>query len=139
MTRAEQLTAAIFTALTTPTALANGNVWRSKLRPIPQESDLAIVVRQGADSRGQATTIENVQRQLVVTTEIYARGDIPDQLADAVIEDVITRVLADRSLGGLCDNIVPGNRVPEWAARDTDLVVVDVDFLIDYETSNSNL
>lgn len=138
-TRAEQLTAAIFTALNTPTALVAGNVWRSKLRPIPQNSNLAIVVRQGADNRLDDTTINRSLRQLTVTTEIYARGDVPDQLADAVVEDIVERLLADRSLGGLCDDIQPGNRVPEWTARDTDLVVVDLDFIIDYEIDNGAL
>jgi hypothetical protein len=138
-TRAEQLTAAVFAALLSPTALVSGNVWRSKLRPIPQGENLAIVVRQGPDNRVDDTTIGRSQRQLTVVTEIYARGDVPDQLADAVIEDIMARLLADPSFGGLCDDIQPGNRVPEWAARDTDLVVVDLDFIIDYEIVNGVL
>lgn len=138
-TRAEQLTAAVLAALVAPTALASGNVWRSRLRPIAQETTLAIVVRQGPDNRVDETTINRSHRQLTVTTEIYARGDVPDQLADAVIEDIMERLMADRSLGGLCDDIQPGNRVPEWAARDTDLVVVDLDFIIDYEIVNGVL
>jgi hypothetical protein len=138
-TRVEQITAAVFSLLNAPTALASGNVWRSKLRPVPQADNLAIVVRQGSDNRLGETTINRSLRQLTVTTEVYARGDVPDQLADAVVEDIVERLLADRSLGGLCDDIQPGNRVPEWAARDTDLVVVDLDFIIDYEIVNETL
>jgi hypothetical protein len=138
-TRTEQITEAIFNLLNADPKPANGEVHRSRLRKFTDSTTYAVVVRQGTDLRLNETTINRSQRQLRVSTEIYARGDIPDKLADAVIEEVVDRVLADRNLGGLCDDILPGNRVPDWAARDTDLVVVDLEFIIDYEVLNGEL
>ncbi len=138
-TKAEAITAAIFNLLTAPTALAGGNVYRSRIRKVPEDNATAIVVRQGADVRVGESTLAKTQRQISVATEIYARGDVPDQLADPLVEAVMIRLMADRTLDGLCDDILPGNRTPEWAARDTDLVVIDLEFVIDYEVFNEEL
>lgn len=133
--RAEAIVAAIFTLLSTDTDYADNNVWRTRLRPIPAGKNLAIVVRQGPDTNGEAITLRNVFRQLRVTVEIYARGDVPDQIADALVVEVVSRLTEDTTLSGLCDDVLPGNKVPNWEARDTDLVMMDLDFLIDYEVA----
>lgn len=139
-TRAEAITEAIKTLLEASPTLVSGNVWRSRLRPIPAGSNTAIVVRQGRDVRiNDSTTIGNYSRNAVVMVEVYARGDIPDQLADSVVESVVSRVMADPSLGGLCDDILVGNKSPDWAARDTDLVAIDVEFIAGYETASGVL
>jgi len=133
-TRAESITEAIKVLLEGSPSLASGNVWRSRLRPIPAGSNLAIVVRQGRDIRiNESTTIGNYSRQAVVMVEVYARGDIPDQLADPVVRSVVGRVMADTSLGGLCDDILVGNKEPDWSARDTDLVAIDLEFIVSYQ------
>lgn len=132
-TKAEQMMVALETKLKAAPTLVSGNIWRSKLRPIPEGTNLAIVLRQGPDLRVENTTIGRRQRQLNVVVEIYARGDVPDLLADPVVESVVQRVMSDRSLGGLCDDIIIGDKTPEWDSRETDFVVFDCDFLIDYE------
>lgn len=138
-TRAEQIMVLLETKLKAAPDLVDGNVWRSRLRPIPEGTDFAIVLRQGTDLRVDDATIRNVQRQLTVTVEVYARGDVPDELADPVVEDVVERMMEDTGLGGLCDDIVIGNKIPNWDSRETDLVVMDVDFLIDYEVGSGSL
>jgi hypothetical protein len=139
MTRAEQIVAALHNSLATTPELVSGNVWRSRLRKIPEGDNLAIVIRLGPDRRGEESTLGSNFRNLAVYVEVYARGDIPDQLADPVIEQIIDRLMADRTLSGLCDDIRPGDKIPDWAARDTDLVVIDLEFMIDYEISNNLL
>lgn len=138
-TRAEQIIAALFTKLEAAPVLVSGNVWRTKLRPIPRAADLAIIIRRGQDLRVADVTLKTHARQLSAFVEIYARGDVPDELADPVVESVIDRVMADRNLSGLCDDISIGNVLPDWAARDEDLVVMIVEFLVDYEIENSGL
>ncbi len=133
-TRAESITEAIKTLLQATPTLADGNVWRSRLRPIPSGSDSAIVVRQGRDVRlNDATTIGHYTRQTVVMVEVYARGDVPDQLADTVVQSIVGRIMADTSLGGLCDDIMVGNKELDWSARDTDLVAIDIEFAAVYQ------
>lgn len=138
-TRAKSIKDAIAALLTASTPLASGNVFESRLRKLQDEYALAIVVRRGPDVRIGPTTLDRTQRQLLVGVEVYARGDIPDDLADPVMEAIVDRVMADRELGGLCDDISIGNVVPDWAARDSDLVVMDMEFLVDYEISNGDL
>lgn len=138
-TRAEQITAAVFALLSAAPVLVNGNVWRSRVRGIPLEVSLAIVLVKKSDVRLGASTLNRSQRQLTLTAEIYARGDLPDVLADGVVEQVASRMLADRNLGGLCDDILASDAVPDWAGRDSDLVVMDLDFMIDYEIENTIL
>lgn len=139
-TRAENITQAIFALLQANPELVDGNIWRSRLRPIPANSDFAIVVRQGRDLRlNQSTTIGNYARQTAVMVEVYARGNVPDQLADPIVSEVVTRVMADTNLGGLSDDILVGNKQPDWMARDTDLVAIDLEFIVTYQTPVNEL
>jgi hypothetical protein len=138
-TRAEQIIDEFMDVLTTPTSVASGAVWRSRWRPIPEGTALAVVVRRKTDARLGPTTLDRQQRQLQVAVEVYARGDEPDALADPLIEAVMARVMADRTLGGLCDDIEVDSVDPEWAARDTDLVVMDLTFNVQYEIANTEL
>ena len=138
-TRAEQIIDEFMDVLTTPTSVASGAVWRSRLRPIPEGTALAAVVRRKTDVRLGPATLGLQQRQLQVAVEVYARGDEPDALADPLIEAVMARVMADRTLGGLCDDIEVDSVDPEWAARDTDLVVMDLTFNVQYEIANTEL
>ncbi len=133
-TRAENITEAILGLIKAEPELVDGNVWRSRLRPIPASSGYAIVVRQGRDLRlNESTTIGNYSRQAVVMVEVYARGDVPDQLADPIVHEVVKRVMADTNLGGLSDDIYVGNKQPEWTARDTDMVAIDLEFIVTYQ------
>jgi hypothetical protein len=138
-TRAKSIVNAIKGLLEATTPLAGGNIFQSRLRKLQAEYDLAIVVRRGPDVRIGPSTLNKTQRQLSVITEIYARGDIPDDLADPVMEGVVARVLANRELSGLCDDIAVGSVVPDWEARDSDLVVMDLEFIVDYEIGNEEL
>ena len=138
-TRAEQIIDEFMDVLTQPTSVASGAVWRSRLRPIPEGTALAAVVRRKADIRLGDSTMDRQMRQLAVTVEIYARGDEPDSVADPLIESVMTRVMADRSLGGLCDDVEVDSVDTDWAARDTDLVVMDLTFNVRYEVANTAL
>lgn len=138
-TRAEQIVEKLFNQLKAAPKLVYGNVWRSRLRPIPQGSDLAIVIRQGDDTRGEDSTVMEAHRELAVTVEVYARGDVPDTLADPVVIDVVARMLQDLTLGGLSYHIELGNKRLEWAARDTDQVVVDLEFKVSYVLADALL
>ena len=138
-TCAEQIIDEFMDVLTQPTSVASGAVWRSRLRPIPEGTVLAAVVRRKQDIRLGDSTMDRQMRQLAVTVEIYARGDEPDSVADPLIEAVMTRVMADRSLGGICDDVEVDSVDPEWAARDTDLVVMDLTFNVRYEVANTAL
>lgn len=138
-TRAEQIIDEFMDVLTLPTSVASGAVWRSRLRPIPEGTALAVVVRRKPDIRLGDSTMDRQMRQLAVTVEIYARGDEPDSVADPLIESVMSRVMADRSLGGLCDDVEVDSVDTEWAARDTDLVMMDLTFNVRYEIANTAL
>jgi hypothetical protein len=138
-TRAEQIIEALKNLLTAAPQIAGGNIWRSRLRPIPAGKALAIVVKRGNESRLERTTIGNYMRQLSVNVEIYARGDVPDQLADGLIEECLSRVMADREFGGLADDTELGGIGAEWDQKDTDLVVMDMEFLVTYEVAETSL
>lgn len=131
-TRAELIVAKLFDQLKAAPKLVYGNVWRSRLRPIPQDADAAIVIRQRDDGRSDESTVSSQYREVTVAVEVYARGDVPDSIADPIVEAVVARMLQDMTLGGLCYQIELGNKSLDWAARDTDLVAVDLDFKVSY-------
>lgn len=138
-TKAEQIMAAVFTKLNTPTAVVVGATYRSRMRAIEQSKPRAVNLRRRADTRGEASNIGRHFRQLAISVEVYAKGALPDSGADSTMETIVTRLMADRTLGGLCDDIKIGDVVPDWVDNESDMVVMDMEFLIDYESLDSVL
>ncbi len=138
-TKAEQITAAIYALLSEPTAVVVDATWRSRLKRIPQNIDRAVVVRKGLDRKENLTTLGRHHRIVSQSVEVYVRGDEPDLLADPIVKTVVNRVLSDRTLSGLCDDIQVDSVSPEWESADTDLVVMEIAFSVLYESSDNAL
>lgn len=132
MTKIEQILAALTTALQATPAIAGGRVYRAMLAKIAEADTTAIVLVPGNAALQSTIVMGRVAWQLSVSVECYARGDAPDTAADALIEAVNTRLTADRTLGGLTDDITPHSVNWNYEMRDTDLAVVAIGFNVEY-------
>jgi hypothetical protein len=74
-----------------------------------------------------------------VFIDVYARGLIPDQVADPIIEDMHRRLMANRSLGGLAMDIEPGPVHPEFEKADLPAVWMVHLYIVTYRTNVEDL
>ncbi len=129
MSTRETLLAALHTSLS---GLSGGRVYRSRKEQMPTLP--AIVIRpESEEDTGEMLGVTDTV--LTVAVEIYARGDIPDQAADATLSDVYAAVVATPDLGlGGDVQILPGRSVT-WEIEDYDDAGVTLRLRILYRTA----
>jgi hypothetical protein len=129
MSTRETLLAALHTALS---VLAGGRVYRSRKEQMPTLP--AVVIRpEFEEDTGEMLGVTDTI--LTVAIEIYARGDIPDQAADATLSDVYAATIASPDLGlGSNVQILPGRSVT-WEIEGYDDSGVTLRLRILYRTA----
>lgn len=137
-TKREQILAAIKTKLTNVTNVLNANVVRSQTLAFKRAQTPAISIEPIQDVP-QEEVIGYTDWGLIVRVAIIVRGDIPDQVADPVIESVHSKLLADISLGGLSMDIVPVSVNYEIIDADNSAAVVSLDYRVRYRTATGDL
>ena len=137
-TKRETILAAVRSALTGTTGVGT-RIWRSRVEPIAREESPAIVVEPVSDTPAQNTSLPTLDWSLLVRITVIARGTIPDQLADPVVEDMHSRLMADLSLGGLAIDIQPGPVSFVLTEADGAAAELQCIYRVQYRTSVSNL
>ena len=66
---------------------------------------------------------------------VIARGAVPDQAGDPIVCQVHTRLMADRTLGGLAMDIVPANVEPAFDSADRPSSLTLLTYEVRYRTS----
>lgn len=94
------------------TTLVGSRIYRSRVEAFSREEAPAIVVEPAQD-RGQAFSTCKIDWTLDLIVAVYTRGQIPDQLADPIVVDVHSRLMADRTLNGLAIDIMPVQHDPQ--------------------------
>jgi hypothetical protein len=103
----ESILAAINTALTGATD-AGPRVYRSRAEAFARNEAPAILIEPTSDT-AQDPPISNchIDWRLGVDVIVHTRGQIPEQLAAPIVVDMHSKLLADRTLGGLAMDIWP--------------------------------
>lgn len=128
MSQRETILAAVQSSLS---ALAGGRVYRARREQLPALP--AIVITPVSDVSADSL-LGVVDRVLTVDIAVYARGDIPDQAADSLVDQVTQILSASNALGlGSDVEIRPGIDIdPNFESYDDIQVVVRL--VIDYRT-----
>ncbi len=137
-TKRERILRAITTALT-PTAGVNGRVYRSRVTAVQRAESPAIVVEPINDTPTQNTSLPTLDWRMRVRVSVIVRGDVPDQLADGVIEDMHARMVRDLSLGGYAIDVQPDEVSFNLVDADQPAGVIFNDYIIQYRTSVASL
>ena len=137
-TRRESILTAIRTALT-GTAQVDTRIYRSRVEPMARAESPAIVVEPISDQAEQNTSLPRLDWTLNVRVAIIVRGNIPDQLADPIVESMHSKLMADLSLGGLAMDIQPISVSFDVVEADQPAGVIACDYAVRYRTSVSNL
>lgn len=137
-TKRETILAAIRTALTGTTGVST-RIYRSRVEPLARGESPAIVVEPVSDTAEQNTSLPTLDWSLTVRVAVIVRGDIPDQLADPIVESLHSKIMADLTLGGVAMDIRPVSVNFELVEADQPAGVISCDYLIRYRTANANL
>ena len=138
MTRRETILAAIRTQLTNTTGVGT-RIYRSRVEPMARAESPAIVVEPVNDTAEQNTSLPTLDWSLTVRVAVIVRGNIPDQLADPIVEDLHSKLMADLTLGGYAIDIQPQSVSFEMVEADQPAGVISCDYLVRYRTSVTNL
>ena len=135
----EQILSRIATTVLPGTVQIGSRIYRSRAQAYSRNEAPAITVNPGEDNPANAprttgASLGRLDQVLPVLIEIYVRGNVPDQLADPIGVDVHARMMADRTLGGLAQDVQPDGWRPEYEQADATAGWIGHKFLIRYRT-----
>jgi hypothetical protein len=138
-TKREQILAAVDTLLAA-TAGATGRVYRSRQEAFGKGESESVVIEPGPSSAtAEPVSTCKIDWAFTLVILVYARGTVPDQVADPVVKSVHSLLMADRSLGGLVMDIWPMSRTPEFDRAESAAVVEVLTYRVQYRTSIEDL
>jgi hypothetical protein len=137
-TRRESILATIASSLTGTTGVST-RIYRSRVEPIARGESPAIVVEPISDQANTDVSFCKTDWSLTVRIAVIVRGIIPDQQADATIESLHAKVMADQTIGGYAMSIEPRGVQFDMIEADQPAGVIACDYLIRYRTAVANL
>ena len=138
MTKRESILAAIRTALT-GTVQVGTRIYRSRVEPLARNESPAIVVEPVNEVAVQNTALPTLDWSMTVRVAIIVRGNVPDQLADPIVESAHSKIVADLTLGGYAIDVQPQGASFELIEADQPAGVISLDYLVRYRTSVTDL
>jgi hypothetical protein len=137
-TRRESILATIASSLAGTTGVST-RIYRSRVEPITRGESPAIVVEPISDQANTDVSFCKTDWSLTVRIAVIVRGIIPDQQADATIESLHAKVMADQTVGGYAMSIEPRGVQFDMVEADQPAGVIACDYLIRYRTAVANL
>jgi len=126
------------------TSLANttnvgARIYRSRVVPLARNESPALVIEPVSDTCEQNLSLPKLDWSLTVRISIIVRAstsdDVPDSVADPIVESVHSKMTADLTLNSTCIDVQPQSVSFEMVDADQAAGVIGMDFLIRYRTS----
>lgn len=133
----ENILARIVTALAGTTGVST-RIYRSRVEPLARGEAPALVVEPVSDSAEQ-DTVGTLMWSMTFRVAVIVRGAIPDQLADAALVDVHSKLMGDSTLGGYTINLLPTTVSFEMIEADQPAGVVSAEFVATYRTALNSI
>lgn len=137
-TKREQILSAIKTALAGTTGVGT-RIYRSRVEPLARQESPAIVIEPVSDTAEQNTSLPTLDWSLVVRVAVIVRGNVPDQQADATVQSLHGKIMADLTLGGYAIDVQPRSVSFDMIEADQPAGVISCEYLVRYRTSVTNL
>jgi hypothetical protein len=138
-TKREQIMAAVAATLVNTTGVST-RIYRSRVEAFSRNESPALVIEPGTDTAASepvSTCKIDWTFQLIIA--VYTRGAIPDQVADPVIKSVHSKLMTDRSIGGLAMDLWPVSVEPQLASADLPALWTVLTYQVRYRSSITDL
>lgn len=109
-------------------------VYRSRVTPLARGEAPAIIIEPVMDQASQ-TNIPKLDWAMTVRISIIVRGDVPDQVADPLVEAVHAKVMSDLTVAGYAYDVQPQTVGFELIEADNSAGVITCEYLVLYRTS----
>ena len=107
--------------------------------PLARNESPALVIEPVSDTCEQNLSLPKLDWSLTVRISIIVRAstsdDVPDSVADPIVESVHSKMTADLTLNSTCIDVQPQSVSFEMVDADQAAGVIGMDFLIRYRTS----
>ena len=137
-TKREQVLRAIVTTLAGTTGVST-RIYRSRVEPLARQESPAIVVEPVVDQPQQNTSLPTLDWSLTVRVAVIVRGTVPDQQADATVESLHAKLMADLTLGGYAIDVQPSLVNFVMVEADQPAGVISCDYVVRYRTQVADL
>jgi hypothetical protein len=137
-TKREQILDQIITLLSGTTNVGS-RIYRSRVVPISRGESPALIVEPISDNAEHTASLPKYDWSLQVRVSVICRGDVPDEVADPVVESLYSKLMADRTLNGKAMDIEPIGVNFEMIDADQPAGVISTNWLVRYRTSLASL
>lgn len=138
MTKRESILAAMKAKLVSVTGVPDASVYRSRVEPFSRGRVPAIVIEPIQDVP-DTNVVPYLTWAMTVRVSVVVRGDVPDQVADPIIESLHSKLMSDLSLGGLSMDIQPSPVTFELIEGDQPIGIISLDYRVQYRTGVESL
>ena len=137
-TKREQILDQIKTVLTS-TAGVSSRVYRSRVVPLSRGESPALVIEPVSDNSQENLSLPKLDWALNVRGAVIVRGDVPDEVADPIVESLHSKITADLTLGGYAIDVQSVG--VDFALMDADQPagVISCNYLVRYRTELNDL
>jgi len=135
LSKAERILAAIVTAIT-PTTGISSRVFRDRWEAVARSEMPCVVVEPLGEEPG-IVSIPFTDYVLTVAVDILVSGSPLSALADPIRVNLHSRLMADRTLGGLTHSVDPGPS--EWKGEPGEIGILSLSYRIPFRTLTADL
>jgi hypothetical protein len=129
-TKREQIMARLLTTLANTTGVST-RIYRSRVVPL--------ILEPVSDIVEQNTSLPTLDHSLTVRVSVIVRGDVPDNVADATVESLHSKIMADLTVNSLAIDVQPSDTSFELLDADQPGGVIGVEYIVRYRTEIDDL
>ena len=137
-TKRELIMARLLTVLANTTGVST-RIYRSRTVPLTRGESPALILEPVSDTIEQNTSLPTLDHFLTVRVSVIVRGDIPDSVADATVESLHSKIMADLTVNNLAIDIQPSDTSFELLDADQPGGVIGVEYIVRYRTEINDL
>ena len=137
-TKREQIMARLLTVLANTTGVST-RIYRSRTVPLTRGESPALILEPVSDTVEQNTSLPTLDHSLTVRVSVIVRGDIPDNVADATVESLYSKIMADLTVNNLAIDVEPSDTSFELLDADQPGGVIGVEYIVRYRTEVADL
>jgi len=137
-TKREQIMARLLTVLANTTGVST-RIYRSRTVPLTRGESPALILEPVSDTVEQNTSLPTLDHSLTVRVSVIVRGEIPDNVADATVESLHSKIMADLTVNNLAIDVEPSDTSFELLDADQPGGVIGVEYIVRYRTEVADL
>lgn len=141
MSRVESIMVALLAKLTAApamTSVAATSIFRDLDSAIASGFP-ALVLEEGNEPEPGLQVVSRAARELEFRLHVLIKGSAPYSLADAPLVEAYDRLMADRTLGGIAQEIVEGETTRERSVLEKPVAIVTKNFTVRFRTAETSL